>query len=112
MRSRGRTINSPRFVNGAATMSAVHSPPIGRASLPDPRPVLRCPVHLVTGPDVERRIERVEIRQRPVDSQMRRRMWIGLHLLAQRVVPPEIPPVLRVREEESLIRREALLHLR
>src|SRR5437879_6766621 len=79
----------------------------GPGSLPDARAHVGRSHHAVALLAAPRVAEFLEIRERPVDAPVRRRVRVGLHLRAQVLVGLEVAPHARPAEEEALLRREA-----
>src|SRR6266480_2058898 len=78
--------------------------------LPDPDALLGLDIEPVARLYVERRVPRVDVRQRSVDAEVVGAVHVGHHLLAQRALAVLAAPHLRVGEEEALIAREPIDH--
>src|SRR5881628_2264912 len=75
---------------------------------PDPHALLWSAIHLVARLDLERAIERIEVRQRAVAAEFVGRVLIRLEIHDQLLGTDLFPPPLRVAQEQALVAREAV----
>src|SRR5262245_7077427 len=80
--------------------------PVPNLSLPNSNAIFRFEIQLVAGLHVERGVPRIHVAFRERAARRARRMRVGQHLRAKRIVAGDSAPRIGEREEEPLIAGE------